>query len=62
MQDPNGNEIQMGDRVIVKYAGKMVEGRVAMIDEAQPCVKVKVGQRIHKMVRPFEVQVFAHWS
>jgi len=60
MQDANGNEIRMNDRVIVKYAGKMVEGRVATIDESQPCVKVKVGQRIHKMVRPFELQVITH--
>ena len=62
MHDQNGNTIQLNDRVIVKYAGKIVEGRVVTIDERQPCVKVKVGQRFHKMLRPFEVQVFAHWS
>ena len=60
MQDANGNEIQMNDHVMVKYAGKMVEGRVAMIDEAQPCVKVQVGQRLHKMLRPWEVLLLNH--
>lgn len=62
MNDISGRKIMLNDRVIVKYAGKMIEGRVIMLDEQQPCVKVKVGQRLHKMLRPFEVQVFTHWS
>ncbi len=61
MQDTNGHEIVLNDRVIIKYAGKLVEGRVTMIDETQPCVKVKVGDRLHKMLRPCEVTVFTHW-
>ena len=62
MYDANGHEIILNDCVIIKWAGKLVTGRVIRIDEQRSAVKVLVGNRLHKVSDPQDVQVTLHWS
>ena len=62
MYDKNGHKIVLNDCVIIKWADKLITGRVIKINEQRSAIKVRVGTRLHKVCDPKDVQVTLHWS